>query len=164
MSPSQHPAPITISEHFLADHQRLEALVARVLAAFSANDRELVAALWTEFDAGLLAHLEAEETYLIPVLLRTAERDARILLQEHKHMRTRLMELGVGIDLHLVNLEAAQSFMRELHAHATHEDALLYQRADLELQATERTSVFAALAASAKDKLTRLRAKTSGLA
>ena len=79
-------------------------------------------------------------------------------------MRTRLMELGVGIDLHLVNLEAAQSFMRELHAHATHEDTLLYQRADLELQATERTSVFAALAASAKDKLTRLRAKTSGLA
>ena len=131
----------------------MDALMARVLEAFADNDRELVATLWHEFDAGILAHLEAEEKFMIPILLRVCERDARILIQEHKHIRTQLVELGIGVDLHLVRLESARSFISELHAHSLHEDTLLYRRADAELGDEERQSVFAALAENLRTRL-----------
>ena len=149
------PPASSISEHFLADHRRLDALMDQVLEAFADNDRELVAKLWSAFDAGLLAHLDAEEKYMIPVILRASERDARILIQEHKHIRTQLAELGIGIDLHVVRLEVVRTFIDELHAHATHEDALLYQRADAALDETERQSLFAGLADNVRVRLAR---------
>ncbi len=141
-----------IRDRFLADHRRLETLLEQLLAAFEANDREVIAKLWTEFDSGLLAHLEAEETYLIPALFWICERDARVLVQEHRHIRTRLAELGVGIDLHVVRLSAARDFVDELRAHARTEDRLLYARlldpaGDARLQEPDRASVIAALSA-----------------
>lgn len=125
----------------------------RLLEAFADNDRELVSSLWAEFESGLLAHLEAEEKFMIPILLRVSERDARVLIQEHKHIRTQLSELGIGVDLHLVRLEAARSFINELQAHAQHEDSLLYRRADAELDDGERASIFESLAKNLHDRL-----------
>ena len=130
----------------------------RLLEAFADNDRELVASLWNEFDAGVLAHLESEEKFMIPMLLRVSERDARILIQEHKHIRTQLAELGVGVDLHLVRLESVRSFIDELHAHSLHEDTLLYRRADAEFSDDERKSVFEALAENVRTRLERKKA------
>src|SRR5678809_1402573 len=119
-----------IRDQFLADHGRLERLFARLLTAFEANDREDVADLWAEFESGLLAHMETEETQLIPALQRVSPRNARILVQEHRHIRARLTELGVALDLHALRLDTARAFVDELRAHARSEDALLYKWAD----------------------------------
>ena len=119
-----------IRERLLSDHKRLEKLLADMLIAFEENDREAVAALWTEFEKHLLAHLEVEERHLIPLLLRTNERAARTIAREHKHIRDRLMDLGTAVDLHVVRIGMARDFIHELGAHAESEDTLLYQWAD----------------------------------
>lgn len=135
-----------IRDQFLADHERLEVLFDRLLSAFEANDRDGMARLWTEFESGLLAHMETEEAHLIPHLQRASPRNARILVQEHRHIRTRLTELGVALDLHTIRLDTARSFVDELRAHARNEDRLLYQWAEERLDQTERISLLDAFA------------------
>jgi hypothetical protein len=137
----------TIRDRFLADHRRLEALLEQLLAAVEANDRDAMTRLWTQFDSSLLAHLEAEERYLFPALFRVCDRDARVLGQEHRHIRSRLAELGVGIDLHTVRLDSTRDFIDELRAHARNEDRLLYQWGDAHLDEPQRMSAIAGLSA-----------------
>ena len=117
----------TTREHFLADHRRLDAVFVRLLDAFAADDRLAIDELWTEFETGILRHMEEEEAHLIPILLRTRERDARAFMLEHKHIRNRLAELGTSLELHTVRLDVARAFIDELRAHAAHEDATLYR-------------------------------------
>jgi len=136
--------PSPIRDHFLADHQRLEDLLERLLAAFEADNREDMTRLWSELESGLCAHLHAEETYLFPVVLRTSERTARVLFQEHRHIRARLAELGVALDLHAVRLDVARGFIDELRAHARNEDRLLYSCADDHIDELQRASILAA--------------------
>lgn len=127
----------------------------RLLDAFSLDDREQVRALWTEFECGLEAHMEAEERHLMPLLATLSERETRILLEEHARIRAQLAELGVGVDLHLVRLEAAQAFIDHLRQHAAHEDTLLYKRADETLDDGTRRGVFSALASALSRGLSR---------
>jgi hypothetical protein len=137
-----HPQPIPISaplrDRFLADHVRLEALLEQLLAAFDANDREGIAALWTDFETRLEAHLGAEERLLIPALVRLSERDARVIVQEHRHIRSRLADIGTRLDLHTVRSGEIRDFIDELHAHAQSEARVLYSWADTALDEPER--------------------------
>jgi hemerythrin-like domain-containing protein len=121
---------LSIRQHFLDDHRRLEGLMDRVLQACAGGDRQRLAILWDEFDAGLVAHLQAEETLMIPALRQFSERDARALVEEHKHIRERLAELDAAVDLQIVQLSTVKAFIDALQAHAAHEDALLYARSD----------------------------------
>lgn len=141
-APTNEAVPDVIRQAFLADHRRLEALLDDLLPAFEANDREEISRLWTLVEAGVLAHFDAEETHLIPDLLRKSACDARVIVREHQHLRSRLAELGVAVDLHLVRLETARHFVAELRAHAMSEDRLLYRGSDAHLDAaTQRATV-----------------------
>jgi hemerythrin-like domain-containing protein len=134
-----------LRDRFLADHNELEDLFAGLLDAFEANDREGVALLWNEFDERLTKHLAAEERFMIPQLFASRPRDARTIMEEHRHIRSRLSELGFGVDLHIVRLETARGFIDELRAHARHEDDVLYRWADEHLAAIDRTTVLSKL-------------------
>ena len=134
-----------LGERFLADHGELEALFTRLLAAFEADDREAIAGRWSEFDDRLSKHLEAEERFMIPRLSSSRPRDARAILEEHRHIRSRLVEFGFKVDLHIVRLETARGFVEELRAHARHEDEVLYRGADEHLTALEHGALLAAL-------------------
>ncbi len=134
-----------IRDRFLADHREIEKLLERVLAICEDGDREDVAAVWTEFDTRLLAHMEAEEQYLMPLLRRANPRAFRAIVEEHKHFRARLTELATEVDLHTLRLHEARSFIGELRAHSAHEDRTLYALADQELEAPERESALHAL-------------------
>src|SRR5690349_12411328 len=101
MKAAEAAAEFRVSDRFRVDHQELENLFQRLLAAFEADDREQVAGLWTQFDDQLNAHMDAEERYFIPSLVVTNERAARAILQEHKLFRTRLMEFASQVDLHV---------------------------------------------------------------
>jgi hemerythrin superfamily protein len=136
-----------VRDRFLADHRRLESLLEELLAAVEANDRPEMSRLWGELESGLLAHLEAEETHMFPALLRVSERNARFLVQEHQHIRRRLAELGVAVDLHSVRLDSVRDFIHELRAHAASEDQLLYKWADTHLDEPHRASIIEALTA-----------------
>jgi hypothetical protein len=141
------PPASPIRAFFLADHGELEELLTRLLTAFEVDDFVEVARFWSEFDERLSKHLEAEEHFMIPQLSSSLPRDARALLQEHRHIRSRLVELGLGVDLHIVRLGAARGFVQELHAHACHEDDAFYRWADDHFADRERSALFAALTA-----------------
>ena len=105
---------------------------------------------WSELDSRLATHLEAEERYMIPALRRWREREARAIVEEHKHIRRRMAELGQAIDLHTVRHETVCTFIDELRAHAQAEDKVLYQWADTQLSEPAKESVFSHLADALK--------------
>lgn len=152
-----HDQPAPESQHvrhqLLADHRSLESVFEQLLAAFAADDRERIQALWTTFESTLSRHLAAEEKFLVPVLARTNPRQARAILAEHRQIRARMLELGTALDLHLVRLETARAFIDELRAHARHEDEVLYRLADDDLDEQERASLLAALVGAVRDEL-----------
>jgi hypothetical protein len=95
----------------------------------------------------LRTHLEAEEKHLLSELLRAFEREARVLLREHHHIRTRLSALGTGFRSPTASqVDSVRNFVDELRAHAKNEERLLYQWADARLDEQVRTSAIAALA------------------
>ena len=134
-----------VRDRFVADHREIEKVLERFLAICEDGDREDVAAVWSELDSRLLAHMEAEEQYLIPLLQRANPRAARAILEEHRHFRTRLTELGTRVDLHTMRLHEASSLVGELRAHSAHEDRTLYALGDLELDRGARETLFEAL-------------------
>jgi hypothetical protein len=135
-----------IRTHFCADHQRVETLLEALLAALGANDHPNASQVWKGLEAGLTAHLRAEDKLLIPALLVARERDTRVLIQEHRHIRARLTGLGSELALGIMRQPTLRDFIDEMRAHAKTEDRLLYQWADGHLDDPGRAAAIDALA------------------
>jgi len=116
-------------------HERLERVFDQLLEALAANAPD-ARALWTELDHGLLAHMEAEERFMLPELAKVDRDEAIALVQEHGTLREQLLELGVAVDLHCIRLEQSRAFVETLRAHAGREERLLYRWADQRLDAS----------------------------
>jgi hemerythrin len=114
------------------DHRRLEKLFDYLLEEFEAGDRAGTQKMWTRFEGGLTAHLNAEEKYLLPIFGKAYPAEAAALLHEHQLIRARVEELGVGVELHLVNLAIARELVETLRAHARREDEMMYGWAERE--------------------------------
>jgi len=128
-----------------ADHRELDSLLQRLMFAFKTNAGDEIDRLWGEFESRLLAHMEAEEKYLVPCLRRSHPGEIERLLEEHGLLRKKLLEFGTQLELHLTRLEIMRSLASALHAHASHEDRL-YEWADSELAGKERSSLFSDIA------------------
>src|SRR5689334_3535632 len=89
----------SIYNYMLRSHRHLEDQYCRVLEALEVGAPEL-RALWAELEHEVLAHLEAEERYVVPAFARVDREEALALLREHGQVREYLLELGVAIDLH----------------------------------------------------------------
>lgn len=125
------PDPLpSVRSAFVGDHARMDGRLEAMLAAFDSGDRALALEVWTAFEVQLRNHLTLEERVLMPFVLKRNYRTAMALLQEHKHLRQRLDELSVGVELHVVRADQARAFASELQAHARHEDRVLYSLAD----------------------------------
>ena len=101
----------------------LEALV----AGFRAGDRDEVAAVWSAFRTGIEGHMALEEECVLPELAKVDPSEAAALAREHLTIRSRLDELGIGVDLHCVNADTVERLIRKLRNHAQREDALMYR-------------------------------------
>jgi hemerythrin superfamily protein len=137
-----------VRQRLREDHERLEGHLEAFVAALEGDDPESVARTRARFDTELLAHLSAEEQFLIPALFRTNPREARALLAEHRHIRARLLELDADGDLHIVKAYTARAFIEELRAHARHEDSVLYRWVDEVMGGSDRQSLEELLEAS----------------
>jgi hemerythrin-like domain-containing protein len=89
-----------------------------------------VAELWTQLNRNLLAHMEAEERFVLPVFANVDADEARALLREHGLLREQLLELGIAVDLHYVRYARSRDFADLLARHAAREESLLYRWAD----------------------------------
>lgn len=148
----------SLRTRLLDDHHGLEALMARVLEACENDDREGIGEAWGELDARVMGHLEIEDRFLVPALMRTNEREARAIMSEHRHIRTRLVELGAAVDLHTIRTETARSFIDDLRAHASHEDEILYRIAEDTIPYEEHEGIFEAMAHAVRERLERRKA------
>jgi hypothetical protein len=112
------------------DHQRLDAMLTAVLVLVRANERRELDQHWAAYEDGVLAHLDAEETFLVPGLrMHDAALADRIIL-EHQHFRTLMAEVGGGLQLHIVREDQMLELARALRAHASMEQEPLYTWAD----------------------------------
>lgn len=146
-------APLeTVRSTLRADHARIDRVTRELLEAFDADDREGVERLWTQLDSVLMAHLAAEERFMIPALSRAHPEEARRILDEHRSIRASLARLGMALDLHLVRADVARAFIDELRAHARAEDTV-YAWADRSLAPPEKRGLLATLAAGIEDLL-----------
>lgn len=127
------------------DHQRLDALFERLLAAFHADARSELCPLWTEFDSRLRAHLALEEEHILPELARVDPVEARALIEEHVQIRQRLSELDIAVDLHLARQPAIGALVELLRAHAKREDELMYRWAASHIEPAKQRTIISAL-------------------
>lgn len=137
--------PIDLRELLLLDHRRLEHLSELLQDAFDADAREDTQQLWTELERSVEAHFKVEERLLFPRFGNIDATETRALAAEHRLLRGRLAELGVGVDLKQVRADVAKGFLDMLRAHAAREDVLLYRWAN-EAPAEEAGQVADALA------------------
>lgn len=130
------------------DHVELSTLFDRLVAAFEGGDREDAAAMFRTFEQRLTAHLDFEDAHLLPAFAKVDAQEAAALAAAHQAIRTRLTELGVGVDLHLTRASAVTAMVTALRAHAAREDVLLYQWADVALDTPTRRSLLERLRAA----------------
>ena len=118
----------------IADDRVLDETFGRLLAVLEASDFGRIARLWRDFARILEGHMDEEEQRVIPRLAAIRLRDALAILQEHRHLRLRLKEIGESIAQHemgepiarrRMRIESARSFRDELRAHAQHEAAIV---------------------------------------
>ena len=134
----------------IEDHERLEQIFVDLKAAFALGDREEVARLWTAFDAGLIAHMAAEEEHIVPLFREVDAAEAESTLADHATIRGGLAELAVRMDLHMVRKLEADDFIDGLRKHATRENELMYRWAEQHLDEESRTGLLGRLRDQAK--------------
>lgn len=130
------------------DHERLDGLFQALLDAVEAADAPTISRVWGDFEGGLLAHLEAEETNLFPLLEAKHPEMIGALRLEHAHIRHLLGELGIYADIHALRQNVAEELVAKLRAHADLEDRSLYPWAEAAVSEAEKRSMLDALKAA----------------
>lgn len=120
-------APLPSRAALTAEHQLLDLQFAQVLAAFATGERRTIAALWTGFEQAVVAHMDREEERFFPVMALAEPTAAELLLGDHRYFRRKLVELGIGNDLHVSRLENARELVEKLREHMAREATTLYR-------------------------------------
>jgi hemerythrin-like domain-containing protein len=137
----------TLPELLAHDHARLERLFVELSNAVEGADQPTLAGVWTDFEHGLLTHLEAEERYLLPLVEPAHPEEAGTLRREHARIRALILDLGVRTDLHILRQEAAAELLDLLRRHAEWEDRTLYPWAEAIIDDASRRSLIELLRA-----------------
>ncbi len=116
--PSAHP--------LRGHHTRLIGLFQSLVAEAKKDDRSKLREMWTAFEGALLAHINAEESELLPLYAKAHPPAAAALFEDHRFFRRALTDFGVDLDLHLMRADLVESFIRRLRDHAMSEDGGLY--------------------------------------
>jgi hemerythrin superfamily protein len=107
-------------------HHELDRLLTELCEQARLDDPKALRRFWTRFERELAAHLRYEEMVVIPSFAAEDPGEAAELLREHDEIRRLVDDLGVGVDLHLVDAGIAADLARRLHDHAAHEERVLY--------------------------------------
>ncbi|MGE0402367.1 MAG: hemerythrin domain-containing protein [Kofleriaceae bacterium] len=133
---------MTIRTRMMMDHEDLSADLDELIRTFELGDWALARTAYNAVESRLKNHLAAEEELLFPELARVSPHEVAELLDEHRALRKRLEEVGIGVDVHQANLGAIRELAQDVRRHAAREDALLYRWADRELDQLATLSRF----------------------
>jgi len=89
------PSEQDLYAYMHGSHQSLELRYTELIAAVEANDRPEILALWVALERTVLAHLEAEERFVLPAFARVDQAEAMALSDRIAIMNSgRLEQLG----------------------------------------------------------------------
>jgi hypothetical protein len=123
------------------DHQELDALLRCLAQDAEAPVPGALQATWALFEDKLCRHMEAEERFLLPLLEASDPAEVARIRLEHARIRNLLTELGVNIDLHTARQANVVELIELLHAHARHENGVLYRLAGDRASASVEQSI-----------------------
>jgi hemerythrin len=109
------------------DHRELGELLLRLAQDARDPSGSALRATWNELERRLLAHLEAEEQYLLPLVEAGHPAQVDCTRSEHAQIRQLVSELGVAIELHAAREPMVSELIRTLDEHAEREDRTLYR-------------------------------------
>jgi len=127
------------------DHETLDALLVQLSEEAEDSDRPALQATWNDFETRLVAHLNAEERYLLPLIEADNPREVAQTRREHGEIRDLIAELGLAIELHTARKPDICRLVDLLRAHAKHEEAALYTLAGDRASSTVEHSISATL-------------------
>lgn len=135
------------------DHQALDALLTQLAEEAQDSDRHALRKTWCDFEKRLLAHIDAEERYLLPLLEAQSPVQVAHARDEHARIRDLVAELGLAIELHAAREPAVRRLVELLRAHAQHEDSTLYQLAADKATLSVEHGISSALKAAVRSAL-----------
>ena len=112
------------------DHRELRQLLLRLAEDAHDPSGSALRTTYSELERRLLAHLEAEEQYLLPLVEGSHPAQADCTRSEHAQIRRLVSELGLAIELHSAREPMISELIRTLDEHAEREDRTLYRFAD----------------------------------
>ncbi len=138
----------SVRAYLVGYHDRLEALMERVVATCALDNATLLGDAWRAFEVSLRTHIDAEDRIVIPLLGPKNAREARALSSEHRHLRARMSELRTSVEQGALRAEVARSLMDELRAHNRHETDVLHDHFEAVEPPEAQKTVIEALAKS----------------
>jgi hemerythrin superfamily protein len=114
------------ADAMLAHHEHIEQLLGRVTAALRDGDAQRARGQLEALRADLLAHFEAEESFILPKLREVHREAATTLLAEHDELRAALDDLGADAAVGALTPEPLLVFAARLKEHSEREEGLLY--------------------------------------
>lgn len=133
MKPSPSPEPRNPRIILEADHAAIDAMLCELADEVRAEDRTIAPGTWDRIEGAVLAHMNVEEMFIIPLLAVEDAEAAEGLLRAHADIRHRLGELGLAFDLHTVRADAIDDFCTRLRTHGAQEAELVYPLAERRL-------------------------------
>jgi hemerythrin-like domain-containing protein len=117
---------MNVRSKLVHDHEELDAMLVQLAEEAEDSDRPALQATWNDFEAHLIAHINAEERYLLPLIETDHADEVARTLQEHAEIRDLIAELGLAIELHTARQSDICRLVDLLRAHAKHEESALY--------------------------------------
>lgn len=149
----------SIRSRLFSEHDELQGLLQQLRNAAEKADEPTLVRVWGDFESKLLAHLDAEESYLLPAFEQAHPEEAQKIRDEHARIRKLVAELGVRAELHCLRLQTVEALVDELRQHANEEDRWFYQWADETADEPTRARLFEHLAQGAEERLAAWRRK-----
>lgn len=144
---------MNVSTKLVHDHETLDALLAQLAEEAQDSDRPALQATWNEFESRLIAHINAEERYLLPLIEVDNPAEVAQTRREHIEIRDLIAELGLAIELHTAREPDIRRLVELLRAHAKHEEAALYTLAGDKASISVEHSISGALKAAVRSVL-----------
>jgi uncharacterized protein (TIGR02284 family) len=123
MSPTNQEEAVVQLER---EHLIVAASLGRLIDFVKADDAPLAREEWDALEELVLAHLDAEEMFLLPAYERADASEADAIREGHTHIRRMLGDLAVAIDLHTLRVESVSTLRELLTSHIHLEDRTLY--------------------------------------
>jgi hemerythrin-like domain-containing protein len=153
--------PRDLADALAQDHEDVARRLEGLVAAARADDREALAAAFAQAEEGLLAHMNAEELYVLPAFSVVDAKEAKALRAEHARLREELGRLGLGVELHVVRKEHVDQLVAFVRQHAERERKLMYKWIDTSLPPENLRALVTRLRAAWKARGFAARAKSA---